>query len=125
MSTKLRNVLMRVFRTFCQAAIPVFLVTAVRPLQDLWSNVVNWASGTDNLDTANVDALRAALVTVIAAGLVACFSLVWNLFNDYLRIGNNWALIGKPTDTKIGEKVLDPSDTNSTAIIDGEPVNPK
>ena len=120
MSRKLKDMLIRVARTFAQAAIPVFLVTAVGPIQRLWADLINKASGTGNLDTGNVDALRAALVTVIAAGVVACVSLLWNVLNDYLKIGNNWGPVGKPSDTEIGDKVLDP---NNPAVL-VEPGNP-
>lgn len=121
MSVRFKAILMRVARTFMQAAIPVFLVTAVGPLQRLWADAVNWASGTGNLDTANVDALRAALVTVIAAGIVACVSLAWNVINTYFRIGNNWKILGQPEDTMIGAKVLDPNNP-AHAVVDGHQI---
>jgi len=121
MSPKLKSLLTRVFRTFLQTAIPVFLITALGPLQDIWADLINWASGTGNFHTENVDALRAALVSVFAAGVVACVSLIWNVLNDYLKIGNNWGIVGKPADTEIGQKVLDPADP-SNAVIDGKQI---
>lgn len=122
MSLRFKAVLMRVLRTFMQTFIPVFLVTVLGPLQNVWADVVHWAAGTGVLyQPDHVNALRAALVAAISAGIVACVSMIWNLLNTYFKVGNNWGLLGTPNDTKIGQKVLDPKDP-SMAVVDGKQV---
>ena len=107
LSTKAKDLWTRVWRTFAQAALPIFLVTAVGPLRDVWYDLLDWAAGNGGrIQEPHVDALRAALVTVISAGIVAVVALLWNWLNDYLRIGNGSRLTGKPVDTAVGDQVL-------------------
>ena len=106
MSRKAKDLLIRVWRTFLQGAIPVFIVTAVGPIRDIFYDIMNVASGHGTVPEPHVDALRAALVAVVAGGLVALGSLVHNWLNDYLGIGNRSALTGKPVDRAIGDAAL-------------------
>jgi hypothetical protein len=103
MSTRLHDLLVRVVRTFLQAAIPVFLVTAWQPLQAIINDLMNAGSGGGSIPEAHVDALRSALIAVVIAGVVAIGSLIHNLLNDYAGIATNTPLIGKPVDRAIGD----------------------
>jgi hypothetical protein len=106
MSQKFHDLLNRVARTFLQAAVPVFLVTAIGPLRDVFYDLVNAGSGGGRIEPAHVDALRSALFAVVAAGIVALGSLVHNLLNDYANIGNKTPIIGKPVDRTVGDAAL-------------------
>jgi hypothetical protein len=106
MSQRLRDLLTRVGRTFLQGAVPVFLVTAVGPLRDVYYDLLNVAAGHGTVPEAHVDALRSVLVAVVAGGLVALGSLVHNWINDYLKLGNAIPVIGKPVDRAIGDQAL-------------------
>jgi hypothetical protein len=68
MSQKAKDLATRVARTFLQAAIPVFLVTAWQPLQAIINDVMNAGSGGGTIPEAHVDALRSALIAVVVAG---------------------------------------------------------
>src|SRR5689334_22521012 len=106
MSRKFKDLLTRVWRTFLQGAIPVFLVTAIGPLRDLFYDLLNVASGHGTVPEPHIDALRSALVAVAAGGLVALGSLIHNLLNDYAGVGNSTALFGKPVDRAVGDAML-------------------
>lgn len=96
----------RIWRTFLQGAVPVFVVLAIGPFRDLYYDLINIASGHGTVPEAHIDALRSALIAVVAGGLAALGSLVHNWINDYLGKGNGLPLIGKPVDRAIGDAAL-------------------
>lgn len=106
LSQKARDMWVRVWRTFLQGAIPVFLVTAIGPLRDVFYDLMNVASGGGTVPEPHINALRSAIMAVVAGGLVALGSLFHNWLNDYVGVGNKNSLTGKPVDRAIGDEQL-------------------
>jgi hypothetical protein len=106
MSRKAKDLWNRVWRTFVQGALAVFVITWIKPLFELARSFVSLGPGDNLPPMPDLTFWRNLLLAVFFGGVAALVALFWNWANDYLGIGGTKPILGKPIDTALGDRQL-------------------
>lgn len=104
-SARWKDVWTRVWKTFAQGAGGVFFLTYVGPMMTLLRDLTSIGPG-DNLPVIDLTFWRNAIFAVVAGGMAALLSLIWNGFLEWKSAGTTNRLAGMPADQAAGDRNL-------------------